>query len=205
MEKTVSFCGACAPGYQLSTGTSSDHCHFPTPQSGRTTAYHLRVVGLTPAGWEASPEWSQRLQESSRPGRLAGFARAHKMMRERIAFRTIRRAIRSHPCGATTSWLSRPEQVVHFFRNVLRIPVVSKELLSQRTDDYRIIVDGGIKRRYLQRVRSLARKPAIGEEAVHTRLRILRWVCGVAERVRGMIDLSPHLLPLYVVQGAPMT
>jgi hypothetical protein len=33
--------------------------------------------------------------------------------------------------------LSRPEQVVYFFRQVLDIPVVSKEVLSQRTNDYR--------------------------------------------------------------------
>ena len=32
--------------------------------------------------------------------------------------------------------LSRPEQVVHFVREVLGIPVVSKEILSQRTNDY---------------------------------------------------------------------
>ena len=31
------------------------------------------------------------------------------------------------------SALSRPEQVVHFFRQVLGVPVVSKEILSQRT------------------------------------------------------------------------
>jgi hypothetical protein len=35
------------------------------------------------------------------------------------------------------SGLSRPEQVVHFVREVLGVPVVSKEVLSQRTDDYR--------------------------------------------------------------------
>ena len=35
------------------------------------------------------------------------------------------------------SGLSRPEQVVYFFHEVLGIPVVSKEVLSQRTDDYR--------------------------------------------------------------------
>ncbi len=35
------------------------------------------------------------------------------------------------------SGLSRPEQVVWFFREILGIPVVSKEVLSQRTDDYR--------------------------------------------------------------------
>jgi len=35
------------------------------------------------------------------------------------------------------SGLSRPEQVVYFFRQVLGVPVVSKEVLRQRTDDYR--------------------------------------------------------------------
>src|SRR6266496_2850059 len=35
------------------------------------------------------------------------------------------------------SGLSRPEQVVYFFRQVLGIPVVSKEVLSQRTNDCR--------------------------------------------------------------------
>ena len=35
------------------------------------------------------------------------------------------------------SGLSRPEQVVWFFHEVLGIPVVNKEVLSQRTSDYR--------------------------------------------------------------------
>jgi hypothetical protein len=39
------------------------------------------------------------------------------------------------------SGLSRPEQVVHFFRAVLGIPVVSKEVLSQRTHDYQSWVE----------------------------------------------------------------
>src|SRR5260370_24081541 len=39
------------------------------------------------------------------------------------------------------SGLSRPEQVVYFFRHILGIPVVSKEALSKRTDDYRNWVD----------------------------------------------------------------
>ena len=34
------------------------------------------------------------------------------------------------------SGLSRPEQVVHFFRKVVGIPVLSKEILGQRTADY---------------------------------------------------------------------
>ena len=35
------------------------------------------------------------------------------------------------------SGVSRPEQVVYFFREVLGVPVVSKEVLSRRTNDYR--------------------------------------------------------------------
>jgi len=35
------------------------------------------------------------------------------------------------------SGVSRPEQVVYFFREVLGIPTVSKETLSRRTNDYR--------------------------------------------------------------------
>src|SRR5258708_40199952 len=34
------------------------------------------------------------------------------------------------------SGLSRPEQGVHFFRQVIAVPIVSKEVLSQRTNDY---------------------------------------------------------------------
>jgi hypothetical protein len=34
------------------------------------------------------------------------------------------------------SGLSRPEQVVHFFRQVIGVSIVSKEVLRQRTDDY---------------------------------------------------------------------
>jgi hypothetical protein len=37
--------------------------------------------------------------------------------------------------------LSRPEQVVHFVREVLGLPVVSKEVLSQRTKDYQVWVE----------------------------------------------------------------
>jgi hypothetical protein len=35
----------------------------------------------------------------------------------------------------------RPEQVVHFFRNVVGVPAVSKEVLSQRTADYQAWVE----------------------------------------------------------------
>ena len=39
------------------------------------------------------------------------------------------------------SGLSRPEQVVYFFRQVLGIPVVNKEILSQRARDYQAWVE----------------------------------------------------------------
>jgi len=39
------------------------------------------------------------------------------------------------------SGLSRPEQVVYFFRNVVGVPVVDKEVLSQRTNQYQKWVD----------------------------------------------------------------
>ena len=34
------------------------------------------------------------------------------------------------------SGLSRPEQVVHFFRQVIGVPILSKEMLAQSTSDY---------------------------------------------------------------------
>ena len=34
------------------------------------------------------------------------------------------------------SGLSRPEQVVHFFRQIIGVPILSKEVFSQRTNDY---------------------------------------------------------------------
>src|SRR5260370_4307456 len=39
------------------------------------------------------------------------------------------------------SSLSRPEQVVHFFHQVVGVPLVSKEVLSQRTADYQAWVE----------------------------------------------------------------
>ena len=40
------------------------------------------------------------------------------------------------------SGLSRPEQVVHFFRRIVGVPVISKEVLRQRTADYQKWVEG---------------------------------------------------------------
>ena len=39
------------------------------------------------------------------------------------------------------SGLSRPEQVVYFFRNVVGVPAIGKEVLSQRTADYQAWVE----------------------------------------------------------------
>ena len=41
--------------------------------------------------------------------------------------------------------LSRPKRVVYFVRQILGMPVVSKEVLSQRTNDYRNWVEERIK------------------------------------------------------------
>ena len=57
------------------------------------------------------------------------------------------------------SALSRPEQVVHFFRQVLGIPVVSKEILSQRTADYQNWVEAFARiRRDQSRCRARCRR-----------------------------------------------
>ena len=47
----------------------------------------------------------------------------------------VRRETSTRPLGYLSA-LSRPEQVVHFVRKVVGVPVVSKEILSQRTADY---------------------------------------------------------------------
>ena|SRR5580658_2776840 len=55
--------------------------------------------------------------------------------------------------------LSRPEQVVHFVRTVIGLPVVSKEVLSQRTADYQNWVESAIKRSRLNGLgRAFAKK-----------------------------------------------
>ena len=44
------------------------------------------------------------------------------------------------------SGLSRPDQVVQFFRNVVGVATVSKEVLSPRTADYQAWVDAYARR-----------------------------------------------------------
>src|SRR5216684_2636225 len=43
------------------------------------------------------------------------------------------------------SGLSRPEQVVHFFRRIVGVPVVSKEILSERTANYQNWVEAFVR------------------------------------------------------------
>ena len=43
------------------------------------------------------------------------------------------------------SGLSRPQQVVYFFRNVIGVPVVDKEVLSKRTGEYRSWVEAFVR------------------------------------------------------------
>jgi hypothetical protein len=43
------------------------------------------------------------------------------------------------------SGLSRPDQVVYFFRNVIGVPVVDKEALSKRTNEYRNWVEAFVR------------------------------------------------------------
>src|SRR5437899_12804778 len=45
------------------------------------------------------------------------------------------------------SGLSRPEQVAYFFRQVVGIPVISKEVLSRRTADYQSWVEAFARNR----------------------------------------------------------
>ena len=74
------------------------------------------------------------------------------------------------------SGLSRPEQVVHFFRQVVGAPVVSKELLSQRTSDYQNWVEAFARNHKVPI--QWAEKGVRKEDYVQPWLR--RMVCGTA-------------------------
>jgi hypothetical protein len=69
------------------------------------------------------------------------------------------------------SGLSRPEQVVYFVRQVLGLPVVSKEVLSQRTTDYRDWVEAYARNHHIPI--EWAEKGVRKEDYVSPRLRRL--------------------------------
>jgi hypothetical protein len=69
------------------------------------------------------------------------------------------------------SGLSRPEQVVYFVRQVLRLPVVTKEVLSQRTRDYQDWVEAYARNHHLPI--EWAEKGVRKEDYVSPRLRRL--------------------------------
>src|SRR6266446_3999679 len=67
------------------------------------------------------------------------------------------------------SGLSRPEQVVYFVRQVLGLPVVNKEVLSQRTGDYRDWVEAYARNHHIPI--EWAEKGVRKEDYVRPRLR----------------------------------
>src|ERR1700722_3077404 len=68
--------------------------------------------------------------------------------------------------------LSRPEQVVHFVREVLGIPVVDREVLSQRTTDYQNWVESYARNRGIpiERKSTIAMVPMERAEPMKCRL-----------------------------------
>jgi hypothetical protein len=80
------------------------------------------------------------------------------------------------PLGSTAgcylSGLSRPEQVVHFFRQILGVPFLSKEVLSQRTNDYQNWVEAFASNHHI-RVQ-WAQRGVRKEDQVVPRLRRMR-------------------------------
>jgi hypothetical protein len=49
--------------------------------------------------------------------------------------------------------LTRPENIVHFFRDIHQVEIISKEVLRQRTDDYHHWVEAFARKRGLGRRR----------------------------------------------------
>ena len=84
------------------------------------------------------------------------------------------------------SGLSRPEQVVYFVREVLGLPVVSKEVLSQRTGDYRDWVEAYARNHHIP--------IEWAEKGVRKRrLRVSTSASsGAEECVRGLFHLQEH-------------
>jgi hypothetical protein len=98
------------------------------------------------------------------------------------------------------SGLSRPEQVVYFFRDVLGMPVVDKQVLRQRTNDYQKWVEAYARKRRITSYPRCAgwRRPTLtasggGEQHVLDSLETRwsraeplgfdhRWLCGVFRR-----------------------
>ena len=72
------------------------------------------------------------------------------------------------------SGLSRPEQLVHFFHNVVGVAVIDKELLSQRTADYQAWVEAFARNRRLP--------IEWAEKGVRNDDHVLPWQRGMAKR-----------------------
>jgi hypothetical protein len=69
------------------------------------------------------------------------------------------------------SCLSRPGQVVHFFQNVVGEPVISKEVLSGRTDEYKAWVEAYARNHAIAIAIEWAEPKARNEDYVRPALR----------------------------------
>jgi hypothetical protein len=108
------------------------------------------------------------------------------------------------------SGLSRPEQVVYFFRHVVGAPAVSKELLSQRTADYQNWVEAFARNHdipiewaekcvrkedyVLPWLRKMVRRNAYGVYFIFKSMEQGRLSCDRTE-VSDQRSQSPHLCP----------
>ena len=69
--------------------------------------------------------------------------------------------------------LSRPDQVAHFFRQVVGVPVITKETLSQRTDGYQTWVEAFARNHRTPNQKSANFEPEKFEDHYEATLR--RW------------------------------
>lgn len=84
------------------------------------------------------------------------------------------------------SGLSRPEQVVYFLRQVLGLPVVSKEVLTQRTRDYQDWVEAYARNHHIPH-------GVGGKGSAQRRLRITQTESSAAEEcLRGLFHFQEH-------------
>ena len=82
--------------------------------------------------------------------------------------------------------LTRPENIVHFFRDIHQVETISKEVLRQRTDDYHRWVEAFAKKRKIPM--EWAEKGVRKEDYVRPHLRRH----GAPESVRSLLHPQEH-------------
>src|SRR5246127_761018 len=90
----------------------------------------------TPAQWSCSRWFHYRRVQPTRRGQMELFTKLFGSLLVFVYHCFDRIVIHGYLSG-----LSRPEQVVHFFRRVVGVAAVDKEVLSRRTADYQTWVD----------------------------------------------------------------